>query len=208
VIRRVAAALAVGSVLLTGCSDVDDLPDSSDFHACLTDADVDPEALDSADDRRKAFADPAALDCVVPLTAEEQHATLSGVFTTGELADALVDWIDDSDAGHDVEARAVGALAGAGGDPEDSGVTGGALDQYLAVTIRHQDRPTSFYEEWRADPEAQDSAPDGDSFGSTPNYLAWLEDHGADSEEYAEAQEIRALQNLVEAVREAVADSD
>lgn len=207
-IGRVAAALAVGSVLLTGCSDVDDLPDSSEFRACLTDTDIDPETLDSADDRRKAFADPAALECVVPLNAQEQRATLADVFATDELADALVGWIGRSDAGPEVEARAVGALAGAGADPEASDVTGGGLDQYLAVAIRHQDRPTASYQEWLADPEAQDSAPDDDPFGATPNYLAWLEDHGPGSEEYAEAQEVRALQDLVEAAREATTESD
>lgn len=205
---RRAAALAVTSILLTSCSDSADLPDSSTLHGCLTEAGVDPDSLDTADDRREAFAEPDALDCVANLSPQEQEDTLSGVFTTDGLADALVGWIGWSDATPEVEARAVGSLAGAAGDPDDSDVDGGALDELLAVAIRHQDQPTSFYEEWLEDPEAQRSVPDGYPLSGPSLYLDWLEDHGSDSEEYAEAQEVRELQEGVATAREDAAEAD
>lgn len=202
------AALIVALVLLAGCSDVGDLPDSDDFRSCLTEAGVDPDDLKSADARAAAFADPEALDCVTPLSVEEQRDVLADVFTTDALATALAGWVEHTDATSEDAARIAGTLAGAGGDPDDSKVTGGALDELVAVAIRHQDGPSTFYREWSEDPEAQGSVPDGDPVSGPSLYLDWLEDHGSGTEEYAEAQEIRALQDRVATAREEAAESD
>lgn len=202
------AALVVVQVVLAGCSDVGDLPDSDDFRSCLTDAGIDPEDLDTADARADAFAAPEALDCATRLSAEEQHDVLADVFTTDELAIALTAWVDHTDATSEDAARIAGTLAGAGGDPDDAKVTGGALDELVAVAIRHQGGPSTFYREWSEDPEAQASVPDGDPVSGPSLYLDWLEDHRSGTEEYAEAQAVRALQGRVATAREEAAETD
>lgn len=202
------AALVAVPVLLAGCSDVGDLPESGDLRDCLTDAGADPDDLDSAEARADAFVDPATLDCVTALTASEQRDVLADVFTDEELATALTAWVEHTDATSEDAARVAGSLAGAAGDPDDHKVTGGALDELVAVAIRHQDGPSPFYEEWSEDPEAQASVPAADPLSGPSLYLDWLEDHGSDSQEYAEAQDVRQLQEGVATAREAAAEAD
>ena len=203
------AALATVPVLLSGCSDVGALPESGSFRDCLTGAGVDPDDLDSAEARADAFADPAALDCVTALTASDQRDVLADVFTDNELATALSTWVEHTDATSEDAARVAGTLAGAAGDPDHPEVTGGALDELVAVAIRHQDGPSPFYEQWSEDPEAQASVPDGDPLSGPSLYLDWLEDRGRGSAEHAEAQEVRELQEAVATAREeAAAEAD
>lgn len=204
--RKWLAALAFAPVVLAGCSEVGDLPDSGSFRTCLTDAGADPDDLDSADARADAFADPATLDCVTALSADEQHDVLADVFTTDELLEALGAWVRHTETRSEDAARIAGTLAGAGGDPEDFRVTDGLLDQYLAVEIRHQDGITPFYGAWSADPDEQRSVPGADPTSGATLYVNWLEDHAEESRAYAEGDAILALADQVATAREAATE--
>lgn len=203
--RAAAAAVAAATLLLPGCSDSGDLPDSDAFRDCLTEAGADPGELDSPEARADAFADPRALDCVTSLEVEEQRDLLSDVFTTEELAAALAAWVAHTAETAEDAARTAGTLAGAGSDPDEPKVAGGALDELVAVAIRHQDGRSAFYEEWSENTEAQASVPDADPVSGPSLYLDWLEGHGPGSPEQEEAAEIRALQEQVAAAREEAA---
>lgn len=193
-----AAGAAATLLALTGCSGVAPLPHDETFHACLVAAGQDPEEMGDADSRAEAFTDPVAMACVLELDPDGQRDALAGVYDTDGLLTAIADWIAQSPEGPDPTARDAGDLLAAGGDLEDHDVTGGKADEYLAWQVYvHANGEPAAYDAWLADEAAQDSVPQADAFAGPSMFLDWLEEHGGDSEEYALAQEVRHLQDLV-----------
>jgi hypothetical protein len=184
----VAGAALVGVVSSCGIAD---LPDDAAFATCLESAGVDPDDLGGAEERRTAFADPAALDCVADLpTGDDRRAVLGEVFEDDDQVwPVLEDWIGTQDLGPEALAERAGRLlAGTDGDDaegEDAEWADQQAKESLNVTVavaaldrRDGGLPAS-YQQFLEDPQT----PGGDA--ALPDlytrYYGWTEDGDYDT---------------------------
>jgi hypothetical protein len=205
-VRNALVATATLVALVTGCG-LADLPDDAAFATCLDSAGVDPDDLGGVEERRTAFADPAALDCVADLPdGDDRRAALGDVYEDDDQVwPVLEDWIGTQDLGPEVLAERAGRLlAGTDGDDpegEDADWADQQAKESLNVTVavaalarRDGGLPAS-YERFLEDPQTPEA--DTDLPDLYTRFYGWTEDG-----DYDTWLTIEDLRSRVDAARE------